>query len=274
MLGIPSYGLAIILFTLALRLLMFPLSLRQGKTSRTMQLLQPRVQQLQQQYKNNPEILNREMMALYKRYNASPMSGCLPLLIQMPILFALFNALRDFPYVAGASRSFLWIADLSLPDNGLTPTSFILPVIVGISSYLQSKLSLAAQPQQNSQQMKTMNMMMLYVMPVFLAWTSRNFTPGLSIYWAVFNTAGFLLQILINASVTRSHQDIKKAMEEEEALEARARAEKAAERAAQKQAAQKKTAEKRAQENKRGAGDGSKKKKQAINRGKPLDFDD
>lgn len=254
--GIPNYGLAIIMFTIIVRVLMFPLSLRQSKMTKNMQLLQPRIQQLQQQYKNSPEVLNREIMALYKKFNANPVSGCLPLLIQMPILLALFSALRNFQYETLGS-TFLWIENLSQPDT------IILPVLVAISSYAQSKITMAATPQTGSQA-KTMNIMMLYAMPLWIGWLSRTFAAGLSIYWVTFNIFGFVQQLVMNAIVGKSHAEMKKALEEEERKEVEARAAKAALRAANQKKAPKKP-QKPLKSNKRNDDE---------NRGKALDFDD
>jgi len=259
--GIPNYGLAIILFTVIVRLVMFPLSLKQAKMTKNMQLLQPKIQQLQQQYKNNPEILNREIASLYKKYNANPLSGCLPLLIQMPILFALFSVLRNFEYSSAASAGFLWIENLSEPDK------IYLPLIVAFSSYLQSKVSLATQPVQAGAQAKTMNTMMLYIMPLWIGWLSRTFAAGLSIYWVTFNVFGILQQYVMNAIVNRSHEEMKKQMEEEERKAAEERAAKAALRAANN--ANKKKTPKKAQNVKQ-----VKKNDENKNRGKALDFDD
>jgi YidC/Oxa1 family membrane protein insertase len=256
--GFPNYGLAIILFTVIVRVIMFPLSLKQAKMTKNMQLLQPRVQQLQQQYKNSPEILNREIASLYKKYNANPVSGCLPLLIQMPILFALFSVLRDFKY-DDLYAGFLWISNLSEPDK------IYLPIIVAITSYVQSKITMASQPPQAGSQAKTMNIMMLYAMPLWIGWLSRTFAAGLSVYWVTFNTFGALQQLVMNSIVNRTHEQMKKEMEEEERKEAEARAAKAALRAANQKKAPKKVQKPVKQLN---------QKKKNENRGKALDFDD
>ena len=274
--GSPSYGLAIILFTVILRILMFPLSMMQAKSTRAMALLQPRMKRLEQQYKNSPEIYNREMQALYRKYKVNPLSGCLPMLIKMPILFALFSALRDFQYT-GEGAAFFWITNLSEPD----PTGIVLPVIVGISSYLQSKQSMDAQPP-TTDQAKTMNMVMLYGMPVMMIFMTRNFAAGLAIYWSIFNILGYLMQIVINAQVKRSHEAMKANMEAEEE-KAKADQEKKASREAKvgKQAMEaeqgefdhkperKKTASKKKMKVNR-----NRIKPKESNKGKELDFDD
>jgi len=254
--GIPNYGLAIIIFTVIVRVLMFPLSLRQSKMTKSMQLIQPKMQQLQQQYKNSPEILNREIAALYKKYNANPVSGCLPMLIQMPILFALFQALRDFQYEALGS-AFFWIPNISQSDK------VILPILVAISSYVQSKITMSASPQTGASA-QSMTITMLYIMPLMIGWMSRNFAAGLAIYWVAFNTLGAGLQYVTNIIIDRSHKEMKKVMEEEERAEAEARAAKAASRPASQKKVLKKP-QKPVKQNKSSAEDN--------NRGQALDFD-
>jgi YidC/Oxa1 family membrane protein insertase len=263
--GIPSYGLAIILFTTAVRLLMFPLNLNQAKSTRAMSLLQPKMKQLQTQYKNSPEILNREVSALYKKYNVNPLAGCLPLVIQLPLLMALLGAIRSHPFPG----SFLWLESLSQPDSTL-----IMPIVVGLSSFLQSKVTMASQPAQSGDQAKMMNRMMLYVMPVMLGFMSRSFEAGVALYWTVFNILGFLLQMAINAMINRSHTDMQTAMDAESIKEAEAlaavQAEKDAQRARQREAARKTAAEKRRETEHRY----KQKKGGSSNKGKALDFDD
>ena len=265
--GFPNYGLAIIFFTITLRVLMFPLSLSQAKSGKAMNLLQPQVQKLQQQYKNDKNAMNVELQALYKKYNVNPLSGCLPMLIQMPILFALFSAMRNFEYV-GEGTSFLWMKNLSEPD----PTGIVLPVVVGLSSYLQSKLSMATQPQMGDQA-KSMNMMMLYAFPVMIGWTTRNFAAGLGIYWSIFNVMGFLMQILINSMANQSFETMKAKIESDE--------EKAIEDAKNEVARKKRDAERRREADRQRALErkklpGNQKQKRVVNedRGKELDFDE
>ena len=183
----------------------------------------------------------------------------------MPVLFALFSALRDFTYT-GEGASFLWLKTLTEPD----PT-IIMPVIVGLSSFLQSKLTMAAQPPANDQA-KMMNNVMLYGMPVMLAFMTRNFVAGLGIYWSVFNVSGFLLQMLTNTIVNRSQEGLKAALEAEEKKEEKKEKSDEAETARRRQ--QNDTAKKKAAEKKR-----VKYKRSGINqsqndKGKALDFDD
>jgi len=188
--GFPNYALAIILMTILLRLALYPLTLKQMKSMKNMQLVQPKIQQLQKKYKNNKEKLNQELMKLYQQYDINPAAGCLPLLIQMPILIGLFTVLRDFTFEPVEHAKFFWVANLSNPDP-----YYILPILVGIATYVQSKLSLAKATTASN---NSMNLMMLYFMPIFIAYISIQFPAGLSLYWVVFNILGVVQQIIIN----------------------------------------------------------------------------
>ena len=272
--GNPNYGLAIILFTGTLRVLMFPLNLMQAKSTKAMSLLQPQLKRLQQQYKNDASILNRETSSLYKKYKVNPLSGCLPMLIQMPVLFALFSALRNFDYT-GAGSTFFWLKSLTDPDPTL-----IMPIIVGLSSYLQSKLSMATQPAPATDQAKTMNNVMLYMMPVMMGWMTRTFASGLALYWSTFNILGFLMQIMINALVNRSHESLKAAIEADEKKELEEKENRDIQNRQKKEDDKKKAIEKKKSNNTKLSNKNkvqlkrAQKKDSSDNKGKELDFDD
>ena len=189
--GIPNYGLAIILFTVIVKVILYPLTYRQLRSMRRMQELQPKVQELQKKYKNNPQKAQQAMMELYQKEGVNPLGGCLPLLIQMPILFALFSALRNFfnpalnPAVDINHANFFWVTNLGQPDP------YILPILVAIGTFFQQKVSMVSSGQDQTQ--KTM----LYVMPLVIGWMSRNFSAGLSLYWVTFSLMGILEQWLI-----------------------------------------------------------------------------
>lgn len=189
--GIPNYGLAIILFTIVIKLLLFPLTSMQIRSMRVMQELQPQLQEIQKKYKNDPQKSQQAMMELYQKHKVNPFSGCLPLLAQMPILYALFSALRNFfspenhpAYVNMEHASFLWIPNLGQPDL------YILPILAVIFTFLQQKLS---SPTGVDQTQKTM----LYVMPLFMGWISRSFPAGLAIYWIMYSIISGLEQLFL-----------------------------------------------------------------------------
>jgi YidC/Oxa1 family membrane protein insertase len=184
--GIPNYGIAIILLTIIIKMVLYPLSHKQMKSMLAMQQIQPKIKEIQQKYKEkDPKKMQQKMMDLYREHNVNPAAGCLPLLIQMPILIALFRSLISFPYVNTDHASFIWVQNLSDKDP-----YYILPILAGVTTYFQSKMTTSAtDPTQK---------MMLYTMPVFIAWISSTFPAGLSLYWVVFNVVGWAQQYYIN----------------------------------------------------------------------------
>ncbi len=171
--GFPNYGVAIILLTIAIKALMYPLTVKQVKSMKAMQDIQPKMKELQEKYKGNPEKLNKELANLYKEAGVNPLAGCLPLLVQMPFLIAIFFAIRDYQY-AQLPPSFLWLTDLAQPD----PT-YILPVLSALTTYIQQK--------QTTTEMTQQNKMMLIFMPIFIGYISLTFPAGLVLYWVVSN---------------------------------------------------------------------------------------
>lgn len=182
--GFPNYGWAIILLTIVLKVALYPLTVSQVKSMKAMALVAPKLKELQEKYKNNPEKLQKEMGELYKTHKVNPLSGCWPLLVQMPFLFAIFLAIRDFKYVG--EPSFLWLTNLANPDP-----LYILPVISAVSTYFQAKMS--ATPEQQEQQ-KIMTMLM----PVFILYISLTFPSGLVLYWAVGTIVQIIQQYYVN----------------------------------------------------------------------------
>ncbi|WZL73159.1 YidC/Oxa1 family membrane protein insertase [Clostridiaceae bacterium 35-E11] len=179
---VGNYGISIILFTLVIKLVLLPLTLQQLKSTKQMSEIQPKLKELQEKYKNDKETLQVKTMELYKKYKINPLGGCLPLLIQMPIIFGLFAVLRDpTKYIAdpvflqAINESFLWIPNLSKPDP------IILPVLAGITTYFS--MNSASTGAAQNQTMKTMNM----IFPVMILWWGRSFPAGLTLYWVISN---------------------------------------------------------------------------------------
>lgn len=184
--GIPSYALAIILLTIVIKAALYPLTQKQMKSMLGMQQIQPKIKEIQEKWKNkDPKKMQEEIMKLYKEHNINPAAGCLPLLIQMPILIALYRSLFTFPYENPAHATFFWLHNLTDKDP-----LFILPVLAGVTTYLQSKMTtMSNDPTQK---------MMLYTMPVFIGWISATVPAGLALYWVVFNIASIVQQYFIN----------------------------------------------------------------------------
>ncbi|MEW6046285.1 MAG: YidC/Oxa1 family membrane protein insertase [Bacillota bacterium] len=160
-----SYGLAVIVLTLLVRLLLLPLGVAQFRAMEGQKKIQPMLQELQKKYKDRPQELQRRMMELYREHKVNPLSGCLPALVQLPILWALFLALRRLPE---GSLFLLW--DLSVRDPYL-----VWPILTGVAQYLSMKPTIT-DPKQNS----TM-LIMAAVSAIFAA----SFPTGLALYWTV-----------------------------------------------------------------------------------------
>lgn len=170
-----SYGLAIILFTLIIRLLLLPLNIKQTRSQAKMQEIQPEIKRIQDKYKNDPQKSQQEMMKLYKEHGANPLSGCLPLLIQMPILFAMYYAFNQLQL---EGIKFLWLSDLSKPDK-----FYILPVLSTATTYLSSLMIMPKGDNPQAKQTSTMNT----GMAIMMGFMSLNFKSALVLYWVINN---------------------------------------------------------------------------------------
>ena len=181
-LGFPSYGIAIIILTIVIKVLLLPFA--QIKSMKGMQEIQPKVAALQKKYKNDRAKLSIEMQKLYREHNISPLAGCLPLLIQMPFLVSIFYALQGFQYDS-AHASFLWLSSLASKD----PT-YVLPILSAVSTWA---LSAQTAPKNAEGPQK----MMTYFMPLFIGYISINFPSGLVIYWVVSNLFQLVQQTIV-----------------------------------------------------------------------------
>lgn len=181
MIGVPSYGLAIILLTVLIKILVYPLTKKQLESMKAMQRIQPQMKKLQEKYKDNPQVFQKKLMELYQKEGANPMSGCLPMLIQMPILMGMYYTLYSFNY-GEAVPSFLWLPNLSESD----PT-YALPFLAAATTFLQQKMMSTGEV---NQQMRVM----MIVMPLFIGWISLNFPAGLVLYWVTMNIVQIIQQ--------------------------------------------------------------------------------
>jgi len=181
--GLPNYGLAIIFMTIVIKMLLYPLSVKQMRSLKITQKLQPKIKEVQERYKKDPQKAQMAVMEIYKQYGANPLSGCLPLLIQMPILIALYQSLYKTTFPQHAS--FIWIPTLNNPDP-----FFIMPLLAGLTTYAVSRMTTNMQDQTQ----KTM----LYVMPVFIGFITYKLPSGLGLYWVVSNIVQVIQQYFIN----------------------------------------------------------------------------
>ncbi|MGH4119133.1 membrane protein insertase YidC [Clostridium sp.] len=183
-----SFGLTIIVFTILIRVLLLPLSIKSTKSTAKMGAIGPEVKKVQAKYKSDPQKSQQEVMKLYKENGVNPMGGCLPMIIQMPVLFAMFYVFRNLD-MNGAG--FLWMKDLTLKDPKM-----ILPVLSMVTTYFSSKVM---QPKvvgddSKSKQTSTMNV----VMAIFMGFMSLNFPGALVLYWVLNNILQILQTLWIN----------------------------------------------------------------------------
>jgi len=162
------------------KIVLFPLTYKSMVASQSMQTLQPKIEALRERYKGDAQRLNREMMTLYKKHGVNPLGGCLPLLLQMPILYALYAIFSSTIELRDA-RFVLWIHDLSQMDQ-----NFVLPVFMGVTMLIQSKMTMK-DPRQA---------VMVYMMPIMMLLFMYNLPSGLILYWTMVNVLGIIQQYL------------------------------------------------------------------------------
>jgi YidC/Oxa1 family membrane protein insertase len=196
---VRNWGLAIIALSILVYLILFPLTLKQIRSTKEMQALQPQVEALRKAYKDNPQRLNKEIMELYRQHKVNPLGGCLPLILQMPIFFALYQALMRSIALKGAK--FLWIKDLSEPDKlfslklmGTKLDINILPILMIIGMLIQQRISAVATSASSAEQQKTM----MIVMPVMFGIIFYGMPSGLVLYWFINSLLMLLFQLRTN----------------------------------------------------------------------------
>jgi len=188
---IPNYGVVLIVFSILVKIVVYPLTRKSYVSMREMQKLQPMMNDLKEKYGKDPQRINKEMMKLYKEHGVNPLSGCIPTLLQMPLLWSIFLVfrntiqLRQAPFV-------LWINDLSSPDTILLPFTLpfignalhIIPLFMGATMFFQQKMTMK-DPKQKA---------MVYFMPIFLTFIFYSFPSGLNLYYTLFNLFSMIQQ--------------------------------------------------------------------------------
>lgn len=181
---VHNYGLAIILLVIAIRIVFYPLTYAGFKSMKQMQKLTPKISELREQYKDNKQELNKKIMELYKESKVNPFGGCLPMLLQIPVFYGLYETLlisiqlRNAPF-------FLWIANLSTKDP-----YYILPILMGITMFISQKMNpVVGDPTQAK---------MMLILPVIFTVIFVNFPAGLLLYWTVNNVLTIMQQYIIN----------------------------------------------------------------------------
>jgi YidC/Oxa1 family membrane protein insertase len=210
---IPNYGIVLLIFSVLIKVITYPLTHKSNQSMKKMQTIQPKLKDLQEKYRSDPQKLNQMTMKLYKEEGVNPMGGCLPMLLQMPLLFALFIVFRTTIELRGQGF-FWWIKDLSAPDTIFTfPGNFaipmygntvnVLPIIMGVTMYIQQKMTVT-DPKQK---------MMIYFMPIFFTLLFNSFPSGLNMYYALFNILSIIQQKYLTPQVvpvTKSVSPVKR----------------------------------------------------------------
>lgn len=194
---VPNYGVAIILITLVVRLLMFPIMQRQMQSMKRMSAIQPRLKEVQEKYADDKQKQSEEMMKLYRESGFNPLSGCLPMLLQLPVFIGLYYALQGSMELRQAPF-FGWMHDLAAPEAlfvipGLELPVRLLPILMGGSMVLQARLTPTTADPMQARMMNT-------IMPVMFTFMFYQFASGLVLYWLVSNLLGIGQQLLINRS--------------------------------------------------------------------------
>jgi len=205
---IPNYGVVIFIMALIIKIITYPLTHKSYSSMKKMQLVQPKIKELQEKYKNNQQVLQQKTMELYKEEKVNPMGGCLPMLLQLPLLYGLFIVFRTAIEFRGAPFV-LWINDLSAPDVlfsfgfniPLIGQNFsVLPILMTALMVVQQKLSGANATGQQAQQQK----MMQWLMPAMMFFLFYRFPSGLVWYYLIFNALTILQQkFIINKQVEK-----------------------------------------------------------------------
>jgi YidC/Oxa1 family membrane protein insertase len=211
---VPSWGLTLIIFAFLMKILLYPFSIQQMRSAQKMKLLQPEMEKMREKYADDQKAQQREQMKLYSDHGINPAGGCLPLLLQMPILFSLFSVLRNA--ISLRQSSFIWwIHDLSVPDKILDlGTSFFgisfisgLALLMGITMFFQQKLTVT-DPKQKA---------MVYIMPVMFTLMFASLPAGLNLYYFIFNLLSIAQQVYMNKFSRKKFtlEDMKKAPKKE-----------------------------------------------------------
>lgn len=198
------FAMSIIISTILLKIVTLPLNLRSAKQMKKTQELQPQAKEIQIKFKHDPQTANIKIQQLYRENGASMTGGCLPILIQMPIIFAFFRVMQNPglymfnqpEHFDSISKTFLWIKDLTLPD----PYWYGLPLLVGLTTFLQSFTTPKVGTQEQKDQMASMSTMN-YIMPIMFFWFALKYPGGLALYWIVNTLFTAIQQLITNRAI-------------------------------------------------------------------------
>ncbi len=212
--------MAIIFLTILVKLILFPLTKKSSESTLRMQELAPKIKEIQEKYKDNPNKMNLEMAEFYKKEGYNPLSGCLPMLLQIPIFFAMYNLFNNHFDLRGAMFIPGWIPDLSRPESVYSFAPYripllnwsdirLLPFIYLVSQLLYGKVTQTPDQQSNAQ-MK----MMLYLMPIMFFFILYEVPSGLLIYWIMSNLLTLVQQLALNKYLAAHRERIRAAVKE------------------------------------------------------------
>lgn len=207
---ISFYAIAIILTTIIFKFILLPLGLAQSKSTRKMQEIQPKIKEIQDKYKSDPQTQQAKIMELYKENNVNPFGSCLIMLVQFPIMIGFFRVMREpIEYVFKSeaaynaiNKTFLWIKNLEQPD----PYMWGLPLLAGLTTFLQNKLmtaQTATDPKAESTQ-RTMSIML----PFMIFFAAKGFPAGLALYWVVSGIFQIVQTLISNRSLGKIKEDL------------------------------------------------------------------
>ncbi|MDR0719271.1 MAG: membrane protein insertase YidC [Treponema sp.] len=206
---VNNYGIAILLLTVLVKLVMFPLTRKSSESTMRMQALAPKIKEIQEKYRDNPTKMNQEMAGFYKKEGYNPMSGCLPMIIQIPIFFAMYNLFNNHFDLRGAMFIPGWIPDLSLPESVFNFSPFKVPFL-GWSDirllpflYVGSQLLYGKVTQTPDQKGNSQMKMMLYAMPIVFFFILYDVPSGLLLYWIMSNVLTMVQQLIINKYIAK-----------------------------------------------------------------------
>ena len=185
----PNFGIGIILLTIAIKLVLYPLTKQQFDSMKKMQSLMPEMKKLKEKYKDDPQKLQLETMKMYKENKINPLGGCLPMLIQLPFLFALFYTMNSdsFATLISQNNVFPGFTSFWLPDLSQRDHLYILPIVIGVATYLGQKMATIDANQQK----------IMVFMPVIMVAVSFQMPAGVLLYWAVSQIISSVQQVMV-----------------------------------------------------------------------------
>ncbi len=193
-----SYGVTIILATVIVKAVTLPLNIKQIKSSKILQKIQPEIKKIQDKYKSDPQKQQQQILKMYKEYNINPISGCLPALIQIPILLLFFQLFLRLPGINENTISFLWIPNLAVRDP-----YFILPVLALLTGFIQGKLTM---PTPNDKQQASQNKIMNIALSVMFGVFTISVSSAVGIYYVFSNIFSIIISYFINKAFSKEEK--------------------------------------------------------------------